>query len=510
MIQKFLKGIIGKNSYTKKQSAFNYSQKSSNSLMDEIASIKNAEGYYSILNKLPNPDPVLRKQGKSISVYRELLSDPHVGAVADSRKAGVLSLEWSIDRGKAQTKQTKFIQDIFDDLDIYTFISDILEAPLYGYQPIEIIWENVGNYIVPAKLVAKPQEWFFFDTEGNLRFREKGNSNGRLILPEEKKFLLPRYKPKYMNPYGEAVLSRCFWNVIFKKSGWEFWVEFLEKYAIPHYIGKHDRGASDEEIKDLGDMLENMVQDAIAVIPNDSSIEIKEASGKGASSQIFDKFIDKCEQNISKAILGQTLTTQVGDKGSYAVGKVHSDVRQDIIDADKMLAVSSCNQLIRWIDEINFNSSELPEFSMWKEEDVDKDLAERDGILAEKTGIKFTKKYYMKAYGYEEEDIEIITETKPANFSEFSSNTKNSSSFKVKETYPDQKDIENLISSFNDSELQNSFKDVLNPILSLFNQDPNLAMEKLAEVYPDMDSSELEKILANLIFVSEIWGRLNA
>lgn len=371
------------------------------------------------------------------------------------------------------------------------------------------MWEKVGNYIIPTKLVAKPQEWFFFDSDGNLRYRERNNSKGRLILPEEKKYLLPRHKAKYINPYGDAVLSRCFWNVIFKKNGLKFWVEFIEKYVTPHYIGKHERGASKQEIDNLAGMLESMVQDAIAVIPNDSTIEIKEASGKGTSSQIFEKFIDKCDENISKGILGQTLTTQVGDKGSYAAGKVHAEVRQDIIDADKRMAENTCNLLIKWINDVNFKSSEVPEFSLWKEEDVDKDLAERDGVLAEKTGVRFTKKYYMKAYGYEEEDIAIIAEPS-TNSSEFSGTPKNSMIIKESELYPDQKDIESLISSFSDSELQNRFKDVLNPVLTLFKESPDKAMEKLSELYPEMDSGKLEETLANAIFVSEIWGRLNA
>ena len=40
---------------------------------------------------------------------------------------------------------------------------------------------------------------------------------------------------------------------------------------------------------------------------------------------------------ISKAVLGQTLTTEIGSTGSYAAANTHMAVRQDIIDADKNL-----------------------------------------------------------------------------------------------------------------------------------------------------------------------------
>ena len=84
---------------------------------------------------------------------------------------------------------------------------------------------------------------------------------------------------------------------------------------MPHFIGKHPRGAGKEETNPLADMLEDMVQDAIAVIPDDSSVEIQEAD-KTSSAEIYDKLIDKMNAEISKAILGQTLTNEMGNTGS--------------------------------------------------------------------------------------------------------------------------------------------------------------------------------------------------
>ena len=68
-------------------------------LTEEIATRKRALNFYSLANILPDPDIVLRKQGKDIRIYKELLCDPHVFACIQSRKAGVLSLDWCINRG---------------------------------------------------------------------------------------------------------------------------------------------------------------------------------------------------------------------------------------------------------------------------------------------------------------------------------------------------------------------------------------------------------------------------
>ncbi len=37
---------------------------------------------------------------------------------------------------------------------------------------------------------------------------------------------------------------------------------------------------------------------------------------------------------------------------------------------------------------------------MWEEEDVDLTLSQRDKMLAD-SGVKFTKEYFMKTYGFE-------------------------------------------------------------------------------------------------------------
>ena len=160
----------------------------------------------------------------------------------------------------------------------------------------------------------------------------------------------------------------------------KFWVVFTEKYGMPHLIGKHPRGATKEETNTLADMLEDMVQDAIAVIPDDSSVEIQEAN-KSSSAEIYEKLIDKMNAEISKAILGQTLTTEIGSTGSYAAANTHMAVRQDIVDSDKKLVESVINQLIQWIYEINYSREDVPKFELFEPEDVDLTLAQRDKEL---------------------------------------------------------------------------------------------------------------------------------
>ncbi|MDQ7799546.1 MAG: DUF935 family protein [Candidatus Edwardsbacteria bacterium] len=374
-------------------------------ISSEIATRRRSIDYASLLGYLPNPDPVLKKMGKDIDTYSELQVDAHLGGCVTSRKSGTKALNWAIDRGKAKSRQAKIIEDCFNNLDLDQIISEILDAPLYGYQVSEVMWEQVGQYVLPRAVVGKPQNWFVFDPENQLRFRTKENWVNGEALPD-RKFLLAQHEASYTNPYGFPVLSRCFWPATFKKGGLKFWVVFTEKYGMPWLVGKHPRGAQKAEIDKIADDLEAMVQDAIAVIPEDASLDIKEPGGKTGSVDVYDRLLGYCKSEMSIAVLGQNLTTQV-EGGSYAATTAHMEVRQNVVDSDCKLVEKVLNRMIGWIYEINFASGDRPKFSMYAEEDVDSALAERDSKLAATGQVQFTKQYFQREYGFEDGDFEV-------------------------------------------------------------------------------------------------------
>ncbi|MCF7986199.1 MAG: DUF935 domain-containing protein, partial [Methylovulum sp.] len=64
--------------------------------------------------------------------------------------------------------------------------------------------------------------------------------------------------------------------------------------------------------------------------------------------------IDWCEQSISKAILGGTLTSSTGTNGNYATAQTHDDMRYMIRDHDaRQIAETLNTQLINAIVKLN-------------------------------------------------------------------------------------------------------------------------------------------------------------
>lgn len=474
-------------------------------LTSEFASRKNQNGF-NMLQNLPNPDKILRQNGNSFEIYRDLLYDSHVWACVDSRKSGVLSKEWRLKKDTASPAVILFVEELLKTIDIHTLLSDILDSNLFGYQPIEVYWTIKNNYYIPEKIVSKPPEWFCFDTDGYLKFKTLGNIQG--VPVPDKKILVPRNRPSFLNPYGESILARCFWSVAFKRGGMGFWVAFTEKYGMPHYIGKYRRGTDEKEKITLFNALNSMVQDAVAVFADDIQIEIKESSGKAASVQIYDKLIDRCNADISKAILGQTLTTEMGSKaGSYAASKTHNEIRKDIVDADKRLCETTINNLIRWACELNFNDDKAPVFEIYEEDEINLTQVERDKTLTE-TGVKFTKNYYMKTYNLADDDIEIV-DVQKNNQAPFKSLNKTVKTFSQSNNEADF--LDNLAKTIYQETGETLNKESLNQVLETLKttHSPEEAMQAIEELYPDMNVDDSEELLTKLIYITELAGMID-
>ena len=472
-----------------------------------VVTLNNTEmvGHYAVANQafarggfngwLPNPDPILKRLGKDISVYRELLGDAIVGGHVRRRKASVAGLDWRLDGEDVPSNVMDIIDATLSGLDIYQTIKDILNAPFYGYQPIEIIWHKDSLWL-PEKLVAKPQEWFTFNQDNELCFISNGNLSGEPVPPV--KFLCPTQEASYTNPYGQGDLAMVFWPTTFRRAGLKFWAEFTEKYGAPWLIGKEPRSNQASDTNKLLDCLEALIGNSVGTIPNDSSVEIHEASGKSSSVEAYDKLIRMCRSETAIALLGQDQTT---DKDSTnASAQAGLEVTEDIRDSDKRIVESTFNQLIDYICDLNFGDVERPVFELFVEEAGDQDLAARDKTLTE-CGVRFTQSYFKRAYNLSDEDIESVEkiDAKPitADFAE---------------SEPVDLDT-GLVSEAHipDTDVLNAQGQALTAVLATAIKDgaaEDSILDVLVDTYPDMDENALQDELERLFFLADLIGRL--
>jgi hypothetical protein len=115
------------------------------------------------------------------------------------------------------------------------------------------------------------------------------------------------------------------------------------------------------------------------------------------------------DSELSKAVLGETLSTDVGDRGSYAASRTHNEVRKEVTKADADLLSDTLNRtLIRWDVELNLPGAKPPK--LWRNFEEAEDLNTR--VTRDKTlfdmGWKLKKEAVSEIYGdfYEEQQQE--------------------------------------------------------------------------------------------------------
>lgn len=318
-----------------------------------------------------------------------------------------MQMGWEINYEGDKSIKEKVI-DVFRELPLSNIMSDILDAIFFGFAIGEIEWVEKNNEIMPINVIGKPQEWFIFDNENKIKLRNKKNGfylfEEGLELPDYK-FILTQYNPTYTNPYGQKVLSKCYWPVIFKRAGIEYWQMMMERYGMPFLMGRYPTGYTEEQKTEFIEQLKLMVQDNITIFENTLGIELKE-SPQYDIGQLYQILVDFHNKEISKAVLTVTLTTEVGKTGSYKAAEIHKDMLEYLGVSDKKLVEKSLNMLIDYYIQLNYGNVSSPKIKMTKKEAVIEESAERDKILSE-IGLKFSKEYFKKRYNLNDGDFEM-------------------------------------------------------------------------------------------------------
>lgn len=240
-----------------------------------------------------------------------------------------------------------------DELADETF--DILDAIGKGDSFTEIMWDTSEGQYMPGRLEWRDPRWFTYDPRDLrtplLRGGEDGNSPD-CPLPAFK-FIRLTLKAKSGLPVRSGIARVAAWAWMFKAFTQRDWAIFAQTYGQPVRLGKFAPGAAKEDKATLFRAVANIAGDCAAIIPQGMEIEFIESKNVGAGADLYEKRADWFDRQISKAVLGQTGTTDMkggglGDGGN----KVHDRVAGDIETADcKALAAVLNRDLIRpWMD----------------------------------------------------------------------------------------------------------------------------------------------------------------
>jgi phage gp29-like protein len=304
--------------------------------------------------------------------------------VLGARKRAVCQLEISVEPGgdtpedeaNAELIRTWLHRDTLEDE-----LFDILDAIGKGISLTEIIWETSERQWMPQRLEWVHPTFLELDRE-DLATPLLKDDGGVRPLPAYK-FLWAQIRAKSGLPVRGGLARPVAWAATFKNFGVKGWVQFLEVYGQPYRVGKHARGASEDEKRLLLRAVRDIGADAAAVIPTGMDIEfITDSSSRGGDGH--KTLAEYMDHQISKAVLGQSTTTDA-ISGGHAVSREHNEVREDIERADaKALAAVLNQQLVRAIVDLNRGPQQrYPRIRIGRPETVDvQALSQAVGALA--------------------------------------------------------------------------------------------------------------------------------
>ncbi len=148
-------------------------------------------------------------------------------------------------------------------------------------------------------------------------------------------------------PRGLGLYHKAASQTIPKRHVMAFWDQFSEIFGMPMRIAKTTQRDPAERAK-VERALDNMGTAFWALFTEGTEIEIKESS-RGDSFNVYDKRIDRANSEMSKLIIGQTMTIE--DGSSLSQSETHLKVFNNLVegDADMLRDVINTRLLPRMI-----------------------------------------------------------------------------------------------------------------------------------------------------------------
>jgi phage gp29-like protein len=342
--------------------------------------------------------------------------DLHYLAVLSTRKESVACLEPAIraaSKSAQDQKIAEYVEEKLFDRTLDLPLLDILDAIGKGFSVCEIIWnQDSPREWYPQQIKYRDPRWFMFDwisgeealvrtlrTEGQMvpiiqqqgKVSPEPGSLGQIgIQPataplDPFKFVTHVSKAKAGLPIRGGLARAAAWAYLFKSYILKDWVTFCEVYGQPLRVGKYNPGATEEDKNTLLTAIASIGTDSAAIIPDSMLIEFVGAKSVTQNGELYHRAVEYIDDSISKAVLGQTLTSGMPSRGggSRAAAQVHDAVRRDILAFDvRRLSATITRDLV--IPMVQLTFGEQPAYPrFWLSVPADQDLKTQSDVIAE-------------------------------------------------------------------------------------------------------------------------------
>lgn len=272
-------------------------------------------------------------------IYRDVEVDAHLSGCVAQREGFVMAKSFKL--VDANGKENEDAQHYFDHAWFKRLCRLILDSRYWGHSLIElgdVVTDGDGCpcysrvALIPRKHVIPEygrvitdlgQDW----TTG-IDYHE----------PPFSGWLIEAGQPDDLGLYLKAAQ-----HTIPKKNMFAFWDAFGEIFGMPLRVAKTST-RDEKERKRINEQLAALSFAGSAVLPLDTELEFVESS-RGDAFNVYNERVDRANSELSKLIIGQTMTIE--DGSSLSQSQTHLQVFQNLIDSDAdMLRDVVNNQLL--------------------------------------------------------------------------------------------------------------------------------------------------------------------
>lgn len=330
--------------------------------------------------------------------------DLHYRAVLQTRTLAVAGLPIVIqpcDDSDQAKRVVDLVQTALADIDLSVIVAHLMDAVAKGYAVAEIIWDTADSIWRPREIIPREAHWFRFDVETGRMLRLVDDSMEGAEIPPYR--MICHVPPLAAGiPLLGGLARSALWAWVFKSYAMRDWARFVELFGQPIRVGKYHQGASPDDVAVLKQAAFSLGSDAAAVIPQEMALELIESGSQSASADLYHKLIDYLDRQVSKAVLGQTMTTD--DGSSLAQARVHNEVRLDLLRADAMAITATLTRdLLTPIVRLNMgDAAPLPRCRLVVDEPEDLAALADQVVKLSQAGMPIPQSYVRNKFGIPE------------------------------------------------------------------------------------------------------------
>lgn len=274
--------------------------------------------------------------------------DLHYSSVLRTRKLTVAGIEPTVVAASDDERDVMLADDVRNLLEapqVPEMLFDLLDGLGKGVGVCEILWNTRSTLWKPRDYEWVDPRFLKPDRETLRTFNlltDASPIDGEALSPGKYIVHKPRLKSGLPLRNGLARLVAVMYML--KSFTVRDWWAFAEKFGIPVVVGRYGSNASQEDIKVLIDAISSIASDAGCAIPESMKLEMQETATRGNGGALFKEMAEWCDSQTSKAVLGQTMTTDNGSSRSQA--DVHDRVRMDIARWDARQLENTLNEYL--------------------------------------------------------------------------------------------------------------------------------------------------------------------